>query len=252
MSVDFGSYSDIYQRHRRTQPVVLTELLRFGAVGPDDSVLEIGCGTANYLTAIISETGASGDGVDPSASMMARAAEIPHGTARTLRKGSAEAIPIGDASIDFAYMVDVVHVVSDLQQMASEAFRVLSPGGRFAIATDSEEDIRNRVPLRSHFPETVAVELKRYPPVSALVDQLIAVGFVAITTDPAQWVYQLTDIGMYRERAASSLRLISDEAHARGMARMEADLAKGPIQAISRYTIIEAMKPVVSGKSVSP
>ena len=47
MTVDFGSYAQIYQRHRRTQPVVLAELLRCGQVSPGQLVLEVGCGTAN-------------------------------------------------------------------------------------------------------------------------------------------------------------------------------------------------------------
>ena len=37
-------------------------------------------------------------------------------------------------------------------------------------------------------------------------------------------------------------RQVVDKA-ARGMERLEADLAKGPIQAVSRYTIIEATRP---------
>src|SRR4029079_3302878 len=73
MTIDFGAYAETYQQHRRAQPVVLAELLRFGSVGPGSTVLEIGCGTGNYPTAIIAETGACGIGVDPSDLMLAQA-----------------------------------------------------------------------------------------------------------------------------------------------------------------------------------
>jgi SAM-dependent methyltransferase len=241
MTVDFGSYAEIYQRHRRTQPAVLAELLRFGCVTGQSTVLEIGCGTANYLSAIAMKTGANGIGVDPSAEMQRQALDLPSGLRRQLLVGSAEALPIATNSIDFAFMVDAVHVVTDRAAMAREVARALRPGGRLAIATDSEEDIRNRVPLRSHFPETVDVELKRYPPLANLAATLGKAGLTDIATVPARWEYDLTDIGMYRDRAASSLRLIDDDAFARGLARLEADLAQGPVKAVSRYTIVEAI-----------
>ena len=243
MTVDFGSYAEIYQRHRRTQPVVLAELLRCGQVSPGQLVLEVGCGTANYLTAILAETGADGIGVDPAEAMQAQVMAHTGSGTRSLRAGTAEALPVDSATVDFAFMVDVIHVVQELAATAQELHRVLKPGGRLAIATDSEEDIRNRVPLRSHFPETVAVELRRYPALDSLQQHLTTAGFSAIALVPARWEYELTDIGMYRERAASSLRLIDDAAHARGMARLEADLAKGPIKAVSRYTIVECVRP---------
>lgn len=245
MSIDFGSYADIYSRHRRTGPHILSELLCFGDLTASSTVLEIGCGTANYLTALVQETGARGFGVDPAANMIAQAAELDPQFTRQLQVGSAEALPIEDGSVDFAFMVDVVHVVDDLDRMAAEAFRVLRPGGKFAIATDSEVDIRGTIPLRTYFPETVPVELQRYPSMDRLTAVLGQVGFAEIALVPVRHEYELTDISMYRTRAASSLRLISDEAHAAGMERLEAALAAGPIQAVSRYTVVEARKPVV-------
>ena len=242
MSVDFGSYAEIYQRHRRMQPVVLAELLRFGNVGAGSVTLEIGCGTANYLTAIMRETGAIGIGVDPSSEMEKQAPAMAAGLNRSLLIGTAEALPVASGAVDFAFMVDVVHVVGDRRAMATEAARVLKSGGRLAIATDSEDDIRNRVPLRSYFPETVEVELRRYPPLPVLVEVLELAGFASIRLTPVRWEYSLTDIAMYRERAASSLRLIDDEAFARGLARLEADIALGPVKAVSRYTIVEAIR----------
>jgi hypothetical protein len=41
-----------------------------------------------------------------------------------------------------------------------------------------------------------------------------------------------------------SLRLISQEAYDRGMARLESDFQKGPIPRVSRYLMLWGTKPV--------
>ena len=50
--------------------------------------------------------------------------------------------------------------------------------------------------------------------------------------------YDLDDIQAYRDRAFSSLLLIDEEAFRRGISRLEADLARGPIPCVSLYTMI--------------
>jgi hypothetical protein len=51
----------------------------------------------------------------------------------------------------------------------------------------------------------------------------------------------MTDARMYADKACSSLHLISDDAFRRGMLRLEADLAKGPIPRPWRYVMLWAV-----------
>lgn len=53
---------------------------------------------------------------------------------------------------------------------------------------------------------------------------------------------KITDLAAYRDKAFSALRLIPDYAFRRGLAQMEADLARSPIPAVSRYLLIWADK----------
>jgi hypothetical protein len=53
----------------------------------------------------------------------------------------------------------------------------------------------------------------------------------------------LEDIQAYRDRAFSSLVLIEEETFRRGISRLEADLARGPIPCVSLYTMIWAQVP---------
>jgi len=242
MRIDFNTYADAYQRNRAVQPKVLQALIDGAGLAAGDAVLEIGCGTANFLAAITRETGARGTGVDPAERMLAEARLDPEKDDLALMLGSAEALPVADSAFQFAYSVDVIHHVGDRAASAREAHRVLAPGGRICIATDSHEDIANRIPLSSHFPETIPHELRRYPAFETISAELTEGGFVELAITHVCHQYALTDIGSYRERAFSSLRLITGDELAAGLTRMEQDLATGPIAAQSIYTLVWAQK----------
>lgn len=236
--IDFNSYAHEYARNRTVQPKLLERILAQLAVEPRHHVLEVGCGTANYARAIARETGAELYGIDPHVAMIENATIDPDEARVHLREGSAEQIPFPDASFDALFSVDVIHHVENRPAYAAEAFRVLRPDGRLLTATDSAEDIRGRIPLSSHFPETVAPELARYPAIEEQMAELAAAGFAEITTDAVAYEYSLTDIAPYEARAFSALRLIDEGTWQRGVERLRADLERGPVIAVSSYTIL--------------
>jgi len=137
----------------------------------------------------------------------------------------------------------VIHHVRDREAYFHDAARVLRVGGWIATVTDSHDDIRRRLPLSSHFPETVAIEYRRYPSVTTLIREMAAAGFADPLVTEVSRSYDLTDIQPYRDRAFSSLHLISEQAFDRGVARLEEELAQGPIPVVSRYTIIWGIRP---------
>jgi ubiquinone/menaquinone biosynthesis C-methylase UbiE len=255
-SLDYDQLAAEYARHRQIHPGVLQAL--YGAVqslqhaGMDKPrVLEVGCGTGNYLLALATSTGCAGWGIDPSEGMLAQAqARWTHGAGRDgagilppqFRPGRAEQLDFPDASLDLVYSVDVIHYVSDEPRYTKEAYRVLAPGGLFCTVTDSEWIIRNRVPLVTHFPETIEVELARYPPIPALRALYEQAGFVEVGERMVEFCYPLTDIQAYRDKAFSALHLISEDAFQRGIAQMEQDLNRGPIPCVSRYTLLWGCK----------
>jgi hypothetical protein len=85
--------------------------------------------------------------------------------------------------------------------------------------------------------------LRRYPAIETLMAELADAGFAELSTTHVCYDYALTDITPYRERAFSSLRLITTDELVAGLARMERDLAYGPIAARSIYTLILATRP---------
>jgi SAM-dependent methyltransferase len=164
--------------------------------------------------------------------------QVPAPVAARAVRGRAERLPFASGSMAMVYSVDVIHHIGNRAAAAAEAYRVLRPGGVYAIVTDSEGDLARRVPLARYFPETVAAERRRYPPIGWLREENAAAGFSGFEEHHTLTRRQLTDIQPYREKAYSSLHLIPPDAFARGIAALEADLARGPIEAESHYTAL--------------
>lgn len=235
---DYSALAEPYAMHRRVHPGVVTQLC--AALGANSRVLELGCGTGNYLSAIREASGCECTGVDPSPEMLAklRARNLP---VRVI-EGRAERLAFPDAELDLVYSVDVIHHVGDRSAAFGETFRVLRPGGTACVVTDSEWMIRNR--LQSlYFPETIEVELARYPSIATLRAELAHAGFGALREQSVERSYEITDAAAYRAKAFSSLLYISDQAFEGGLARLESDLKRGPLQKTSRYMMLWATKP---------
>lgn len=239
--LDYDKLAAEYGRHRRIHPGVLREILTTGSITAPSEVCEIGCGTGNYITAIRSATGCCCLGVDPSDEMLTRAKSQSESV--EWRKGTGEDLPIARGVMDLVFSVDVIHHVSDRPSFFSHAYQVLKPAGRVCTVTDSEWIIRNR-PMSHYFPETVPLELQRYPCIGDLRTLMLEAGFVEIADKVVNHELLLTDAQAYREKAFSALHLISDADFLRGIDRMEHDLKSGPIPIVSRYVLLWGTKPV--------
>ncbi len=250
---DYNQLAEAYGRHRTLHPFVLQALIEQGRVNEESRVLEIGCGTGNYIRAIADATGAIGTGVDPSREMLRRArsnAGLPS-TRRdaadrpdvTFIEGRAEDLPLADRQFDLVYSVDVIHHIEDRDAAAREMARVLKPGATAMVITESEDDLRHRTPQVTYFPDTIAVELKRYPPLSEIEAELRAAGLEIGAEISVSMPVEIDDIGPFRDKAFSSLHLIPEEAFRMGLERMRHDLERGPVPGVRRYTIIATQKP---------
>jgi SAM-dependent methyltransferase len=240
MLIDYDKIASEYARHRQVHPRVLKSLLVTIRVGSASRVLEVGCGTGNYIIALEALAGCSCWGIDPSEQMLSRARERSRKI--NFQLGKAEKLDFSPDFFDLVFSVDVIHHVDNRLAYFREAYRVLRASGKVCTVTDSEWIIRHRQPLAIYFPETVEIELGRYPRIAELREVMERVGFGDITEDTVEFAYQLTDIQAYRDKAFSALLLIPELAFQRGMERMEQDLRAGPIQCVSRYLLLWGAK----------
>lgn len=107
-------------------------------VSSSDDVLEIGFGPGHALKALARLTPAgSVTGVDRSRTMF-REASLRNARAiqagrMSLRRGTFEALPLQDSSVDRILAVNVIYFVGPLKTAFTEARRVLRPGGSITI-----------------------------------------------------------------------------------------------------------------------
>ncbi len=246
--VDYDQAASEYAAHRQIHSGVFRELCERGELGRGSTVLEVGCGTGNYICALAGRFGCTAYGLDPSAGMLTHARARPECV--TWMLGQAEQLDLPDEAFDLVFSVDVIHHVADKAAFYREAARVLRPGGRVCTVTDSADIIRRREVLSGYFPETVELELARYPRFAQLEAWMADAGLEGFEPVTVEEPYEITSARSYRDRVYSSLHLISGEAWRAGLARLERDLVQGPVRGVSRYACVWGQKPAgVGGKA---
>lgn len=132
----FGMQADLYDRVRPGYPpAALDAVLSAGA----RRVADIGAGTGK-LTRALAARGVTVIAVEPDGAMRSvLAARVP---VADVRAGAAEALPLADGEVDAVVFAQSWHWV-DAQTAATEAARVLVPGGLLAMLWNLPDD---RVP----------------------------------------------------------------------------------------------------------
>lgn len=170
---------------------------------PGQTVLDLGSGGGIDVLLSASRVGPSGNvyGLDMTDEMLALARENQRKAGATnveFLKGTIEAIPLPDCTVDVIISNCVINLSSDKDAVFREAFRVLKPGARFSV---SDVIVRGEVPadVRRSMELWIgciagALEEREY------AAKLTAAGFVDI--DIEAWrVYKLDDARAFLREA---------------------------------------------------
>lgn len=170
-------------------PTALTQL------NPGETVLDLGSGGGIDVLLSARRVGPTGQayGLDMTDEMLALARENQRkaGVENVeFLKGEIENIPLPDNSVDVVISNCVINLSADKDRVLREAFRVLKPGGRFAV---SDVVTRGEVPVKVRenmllWVGCIAGALQD----SEYTAKLAAAGFSAIDIEPTR-VYNIED-----------------------------------------------------------
>ncbi|RUU03381.1 methyltransferase domain-containing protein [Mesorhizobium sp. USDA-HM6] len=135
------------------------KMLRFAKLEPGEAVLDVGCGTGTVALLAKQKVGPDGrvDGIDPSAEMIARAAEKARRAGLEVRftNAMAQQLPYKDEEFDAILSTLMFHHLpkAGRKEFGRESFRVLKPGGRWLVvdfATPPRQSRRFRLHRHGH------------------------------------------------------------------------------------------------------
>jgi arsenite methyltransferase len=162
---------------------------------PGETVLDLGSGGGIDVLLSARRVGPTGKayGLDMTDDMLALARRNQREAGATnveFLKGEIENIPLPDNSVDVVISNCVINLSADKDRVLREAFRVLRPGGRFAV---SDVVVRGEVPQSVRqsmllWVGCIAGALEE----SAYESRLLAAGFTNVSLEPTR-VYNIED-----------------------------------------------------------
>ena len=183
------------------------------ALNPGDVVLDLGSGGGIDVLLSARRVGPTGKvyGLDMTDEMLALArANAAKAGAENVEflKGEIENIPLPDNSVDVIISNCVINLSGDKRKVLQEAFRVLKPGGRFAVSD---------VVVRGELPPAVrkSMELWVGCVAGALEEQefkslLTEVGFEGAEVEPTR-IYEFEDARAFLSGAGEDLEVLARE-----------------------------------------
>jgi SAM-dependent methyltransferase len=133
---EIDDLAGIDEFHALGRPATMA-LAELAGVERDAAVVDVGAGLGGPARFLASRYGARVTAVEPTARFRDACAELTRraGLTDLVRTvdGTATALPVGDGSMDLAWMQAVAISVPDKVAMARELHRVLRPGGRLAF-----------------------------------------------------------------------------------------------------------------------
>ena len=185
MSLSFGSQAAAYERARPGYPPAAVEA---GLPPGARTVVDLGAGTGK-LTRALTARGLDVVAVEPDPGMRARLAAAVPGV--RLLAGTAEALPLPDASADAVLVAQAWHWVDPVRAVP-EIARGLRPGGRLALLWNIRDE---RVPWVGALGELLR-RIAPTPTDTAMDEPVIGAPFGAPERHDVAWTHRLRRDGV--------------------------------------------------------
>ncbi len=241
-NIDYDNISENYSIYRDASSTVVNHILEEIKNKDIKKILELGCGTADYLYVLMQQLKCDSYGFDNSENMI-NEANLKNPGLNLNVDNLDNVFNYEDDFFDLAYSIDVIHYVKDLNHYFKECNRVLNKDGVLVTVTDSGEDLENRT-ITKYFLESLEIERKRYPGVYKIVKGMQNNGFKGINITHSEKEHKMSEeiFQKFKNKAFSSIRLISDDSFKEGIKKIEEDMKNNDCIVRELYTYIWGVK----------
>jgi len=184
---------------------------------PGQTVLDLGSGGGIDVLLSARRVGPTGKvyGLDMTDEMLALARENQRQAGATnveFLKGTIEAVPLPENSVDVIISNCVINLSTDKDAVLREAFRVLKPGGRFAVSD---------VVVRGHVPPDIRLNMELWVGCIAgaleegeYISKLRTAGFADVEVEPWR-IYNVEDARSFLTEAGVDVDRLAPEVDGR-------------------------------------
>jgi ubiquinone/menaquinone biosynthesis C-methylase UbiE len=230
-SVNYDSIASTYNRRYTINPLpgIAATLESLVGLYRQARILEVGCGTGRWPTEL-QPIAPQMYGLDLSPGMLGQARDQQANL--KLLCGHACQLPFPDASFHLVFCVNALHHFDHPRSFISEACRLLTPGGTLAIIGMDPHAGRDEWYVYQYFMGTYEMDLARFPAGDTILAWMRAAGFDGVVQRLAEHILQpqvgrdVLQSHFLQKHGTSQLTLLTDEAYAAGLGRIEAALNK--------------------------
>ncbi len=239
MNYDETYIAENYNRARDHGPAFLAQWMNVVASRVHGlnirRILDLACGTGRFSRSLAEQFGATVIGIDPSRKMLQEARMTRRARNISYAMATAEAIPLGEESVDLIFISMAFHHFNEPSVVADECWRVLRHNGRLCLRTGTLEKV-DEYPYMPFFPKARDLLAEHLPSLAFQRKAFEAGGFKTLSTEVV--VQQIAaDYADYANKIAlkadSILIRLDDKDFAAGMEALHAAAARMPPEPVT-------------------
>jgi len=221
---NFDEFAKRYDRLRAADLDIINCFIDKIKLSKNSKILDFGCGTGNYLFLLKNSGYINLYGIDNSSNMLSYA---KNKLEANFYLGNHYNYPVFEIYFNFIYMIDVIHLIKDIELLFDKFNQSLEYPAEIAIVTQSHEQI-NKCFYRKYFPSATAINTDRYHPIDKILSISKQFGFDLKERINYKQDEPLLVDGNYlsriKEKCFSTLELIPQEEFDLGIKMLEEEL----------------------------
>ncbi|MCF8242901.1 MAG: methyltransferase domain-containing protein [Melioribacteraceae bacterium] len=230
---DYSNISPTYNKRYQVNPLFGIQKYLIDLVVKENpqTVLEVGCGTA-YWISIIEKLIKHSIGLDLSTGMLKEGKKSSKNI--SFVNGNAECIPFHNKSCDLIYCVNMIHQVGDKTRYITSAFEKLKTDGIFVIIGTDPMEKNDEWFIHKFFDGTYELDKKRFPSWNYLIDQFNTACFSELDLQTLEIIEsrqvgkEIFDNYFIQKDSGSQLAMLDDYEYHKGINKIEQCVKNNP------------------------